>query len=190
MATDRSGTKAGSSCAAMAMSSSSRSRRIQVAEAGQGQALVEKDSGTVRSEATIRLCRCLESHSRRHPRPEPMGNSLAPDVQDAFSDYVEHHGIPTDGHQDDGWCKHGWHWIQGSRVRLSDRIKRDSCAAGWCNSVTCAKTGPAGHRPDRGYSPVGSKLSTKELGENGYVGRNVAIDYRWAEDGTSDCRHR
>ena len=36
----------------------------------------------------MRSCRALESRSTRHPRPKPMGNSLAPDVQDAFGDQV------------------------------------------------------------------------------------------------------
>ena len=72
----------------------------------------------------------------------------------------------------------------------SDQAARLSCAAGWCRnldvSVTCAKTGHAGHRLSLPgvAGPFASRLKAfhEGLGETGFVeGRNVAIDYQWAE---------
>jgi putative tryptophan/tyrosine transport system substrate-binding protein len=123
-----------------------------------------------------------------------MGNSLAPDVQDAFSDYVNITGsaLMDDQVMPVGANMAGTGFKAAGCARTFDRIKRRDFLALLGGAATWAFPSHAQTpaAPVIGYlcpeSPgvFNSRLKAfhEGLGESGYVeGRNVVIDYRWAE---------
>ena len=130
---------------------------------------------------------------QRHPRPKPMGNSLAPEEQDAFSDQVNITRFALMGDQvmpvganmaSTGFKAAGYRTFD--RIRRRDFLALLGGAATWTFPARAQR--PA--MPVIGYlcpeSPglFASRLKAfhEGLGESGYVeGRNVQIDYRWAE---------
>jgi putative ABC transport system substrate-binding protein len=130
----------------------------------------------------------------RHPRPKPMGNSFAPDVQDASNDYVNITGSALMGDlvMPVGAKMAGTGPEAVGRARTFDRIRRRDFLALLGGAATWTSPSHAQRRamPVIGYlcpespGPFASRLKAfhEGLGEAGFVeGRDVAIDYQWAE---------
>jgi putative ABC transport system substrate-binding protein len=123
-----------------------------------------------------------------------MENSISPDVQDAFSDYVNITGSALTGDQvmPVGANMACTGFEAAGRARTFDRIRRRDFLALLGGAATWTSSSHAQGRamPVIGYlcpespGPFASRLKAfhEGLGEAGFVeGRNVVIDYQWAE---------